>query len=487
MNKRLIMFLILPFSLLFSQDYLWLLIQGDLAFGAQRYQDAAEFFRLAQVQNPDSIAPYLGLYHSELYAGNYQNAYSYAQTLYNKQASLINSERFVYTGGLCGDYNSVSKMLEGIDLWNNRESLFEQAGRGFYIGKYFFEAAKISKAGLNYYPQNDVFKERLDYSEKNIGHSPFGVKLYNSFFKYSGKSNYKDGIFTQLNLDLGTIEHKFNFAVSSQKVKGKADLKFIANIFRQDTVLDGVPQVFTYNYSDTTIYKAADLNQNELFFSYNHQFSSFYSIGAETKASFFKNDLIDNAQMLGINSDLYFKQFLLRNSLLLSKMNYYYAPEVTSYSTFITADNDTVHSVFRYVDYFANKMESSLNTLQFNTNILYTFQQLSFNADLTVLKLYNNHDIFKNYDKTYFYAELGASYLFSYFGLYGSYSTGDKFLLHQSANQYFNTAQNELKYTTSAGLIIYPDQGWSFIYNYKYQKNQDYKIVSNLIGLTYQF
>ena len=328
------------------------------------------------------------------------------------------------------------------------------------------------------------------------------------YYDYSGSKTFKSGTYQSFTLNNSKSSNTFSVFVGEQKTNGKQDLSHVYDLFYHETWIDSVyysnPETILVNpfydstsvYQDTLRYDKADIFQDEVFLSFEHRFSDKYASGLEFKYASFRNSRYDNAMMLASNHRYNFGRFSLASNLSFCKINYEKTGEVESniiereqYTTlkdtiYAVQPDSVVTTIIEEYNVFEEITEKQkMNTIQFSQKISYLYNNLLLNTGIDFYRILNAREI---HDKLNLYFNFDAGYYPDYFGFFGGFSKGEKFLLQTYDNKFLNT-NNGFDLSYSLGMIVYPFlRHWSISYQYKKNYYESYQVDSHLLNFYFK-
>ena len=243
-------------------------------------------------------------------------------------------------------------------------------------------------------------------------------------------------------------------------------------------------------------YDKRDIFQNEIFLSFEHKFSQKYASGLEFKYSSFENSRYDFAVMLASNHRYEIGKFSFNSNFAFSKIKYETKSEVEwiiideqQYTTFddttyaFQPDSVVTTIIEEYNIFEEITEEQKLNTIQFSQKFSYLYKNLLLDAGIDIYRILKADEFD---DKINFHYHFDAGYYSDYFGFFGGFSKGEKFLLQTYNNKFLNTTRDfDLNY--SLGMIVYPFlRNWSISYQYKKNYYDTYQVDTHLLNFYFK-
>ena len=328
------------------------------------------------------------------------------------------------------------------------------------------------------------------------------------YYKYSNNKNFKSGTYESFTLNNRKGSNIFSIFISEQKTNGKTDLSKIYDLKNRETWIDSVyysnPDTIFVNpfydstsvYQDTMKYDKRDIFQNEIFLSFEHKFSQKYASGLEFKYSSFENSRYDFAVMLASNHRYEIGKFSFNSNFAFSKIKYETKSEVEwiiideqQYTTFddttyaFQPDSVVTTIIEEYNIFEEITEEQKLNTIQFSQKFSYLYKNLLLDAGIDIYRILKADEFD---DKINSHYHFDAGYYSDYFGFFGGFSKGEKFLLQTYNNKFLNTTRDfDLNY--SLGMIVYPFlRNWSISYQYKKNYYDTYQVDTHLLNFYFK-
>ena len=328
------------------------------------------------------------------------------------------------------------------------------------------------------------------------------------YFEYSGNENFKSGTYESITFNNGKGANKLSFFISEQITNGKKELSKIYDLNFHETWIDSVyysdpDTIFvnpfydsTYALQDTAKFDMRDVFQDEIFLSFEHRFSDKYAANLEFKYTHFENSSFKSAFMIGKSHKFSYRNFSFDSNLSFSGIDYTVTEEIEKIiidTLHYTTLDDTTYSfepdsivttvIEEYNVFEEVTSDRNLNTIQFSQNFSCLYKNLFLESGIDIYKILNANEID---DKLNFFCHLDVSFYLDYFGFFGGFSKGEKYLLQTHDNKFLNVNKG-FDFSYALGMIVYPFlRNWSISYQYKKNYCDSLQVDSHLLNFYFK-
>jgi len=276
---------------------------------------------------------------------------------------------------------------------------------------------------------------------------------------------------------------------------------FVDTVFYEQFVFDTTFVDSNYTIHDTTLYDVKNVLQNEAMLTFEQKFSPFFSGGLKMKYSVLRNSNVKSALMFGnfykyrrTRGTISRKTFLSETDFLITCLQYsemQQRDKIIESTEHYTTYDDTIYAY--EPDSVRTTYQTTITSFDFQEfsryKLLYQFSQ-NFSLIFGHFLLGTNLNFFGTADskKINFFYAANAAYYLKYFGIFGGFSDGEKYLLQNAGGKFLEAVEDRFVHSFHGGLIVYPlFRKWSISYEFAYGKYEKYNVQSHNLNIFYQF
>lgn len=452
------------FALTKTED---LLIKGDEQYFKGDLFKALEYYYEAEQTEPGSIGAMTGIYNASINSGGIRTANEYAYKLLKTENSELNQDRAVYSDALLGKTAFASKLLRNYISYYRKRMIYSYAGWGLSQTGYYQATADWYKKALGDGFNSDEFRNGYNAALPKLNDDKKYLDVIFSTYSYGGNDLLLGGFNMNLNYNFGKGKHRFN-----------------TNFVLQETSVDpAMNDDLGFKFYD-------DIGQYEAFGQYNYTLNQYFTVYGGLKGSALVNDYVQGSYAVSAGSRFGYGIFRSNTFVNYSGVTYDFyefvenpLPRASKYRTYSNSFSSLQYTFDGTVNVYGIYAGGIVHIVN-DFGSEYAEDMMNSDRDSLITTL--SPAILEGGPR-YLYGAT-AGYRNEKYDVFGSWTTGDMFLVNTGEGRYLNTNDSELKQNILAGVIFRELFGeWILGYTFSFSDFDDYTIMTNSIIANYNW